>query len=198
MDTPSVDARPPARLSVATEPAHAALLAAARAVEVKVRGDDDAWTTSPFGWLKLLPTATRAKAAEQIVETMLRGAGFRIESAAGSDSRIEGVVVRVKFSTLWSSGVYTFQQIRDGNYDHLILFGLSPQEAHAWVLSRSAALAITGASTSWIAIDPAAPPPSLNQSGGSLSAFFAALAHSVGSPSLPPSGPAHIGTLDVA
>lgn len=44
--------------------------------------------------------------------------------------------MEVKFSTLWASGIYKFQQIRDQNYHYLICLGVSPFSAHAWILSK--------------------------------------------------------------
>lgn len=192
MEVPSLKPRPAATIVVPPESAHSALLAAAAEVKTSMRTETDVWLSSPFGWLKHLPTATRAKAAEQIIDSLTRGAGFRVETRSGSDRRIEDSVVRVKFSTLWTSGVYTFQQILDGAYDYLLLFGLSPHEGHAWVVSRESALALTGATTPWISVNPAAPPPVLAPAGGSFSSFFTALAQAVGAPSAPPSGPANI------
>ena len=51
--------------------------------------------------------------------------------------RVEERNVEVKFSTLWETGVYKFQQIRDQNYDILLCLGISPDTAHAWVVPKA-------------------------------------------------------------
>jgi hypothetical protein len=45
--------------------------------------------------------------------------------------------VEIKFSTLWKTGVYKFQQIRDQNYDYCFCLGVSPFEAHAWLIPKA-------------------------------------------------------------
>lgn len=64
-----------------------------------------------------------------------RGEVSRLRSRP--DRIIEGYRFEIKFSTLWKSGVYKFQQIRDQDYDYLFALGISPFNAHAWVLSKS-------------------------------------------------------------
>ncbi|MDA8399734.1 MAG: hypothetical protein M0008_06755 [Actinomycetota bacterium] len=45
--------------------------------------------------------------------------------------------MEIKVSTLWQSGVYKFQQIRDQEYDYLLYLGVPPFDAHAWLLPKS-------------------------------------------------------------
>ena len=49
--------------------------------------------------------------------------------------------MEIKFSTLWKSGVYKFQQIRDQEYDAMVLLGISPFSAACWIVPK--------AETSW-------------------------------------------------
>lgn len=50
---------------------------------------------------------------------------------------IAGRRVEIKFSTLWESGLYTFQKIRDQNYEFVVCLRISPFDAHCWVISKS-------------------------------------------------------------
>ena len=45
--------------------------------------------------------------------------------------------MEIKFSTLWETGIYKFQQIRDQNYSYVFALGVSPFDAHAWILPKS-------------------------------------------------------------
>ncbi|MCX7606925.1 MAG: hypothetical protein N2170_06650 [Bacteroidia bacterium] len=82
--------------------------------------------------------------------------------------------LEVKFSTLWRTGVYKFQQLRDQPYDLLICLGLSPQEAHLWVFSKNEAFHYAtpqhggkeGEDTYWLSF----PPGELQEYGGKLEA----------------------------
>ncbi|MDW8236734.1 MAG: hypothetical protein RMK98_08975 [Bacteroidia bacterium] len=75
----------------------------------------------------------------------------------GREIRIE-----IKFSTLWRTGVYKFQQLRDQPYDLLLCLGLSPQEAHLWTFPKSEALWYAtpqhggkeGKDTYWLSLSP--------------------------------------------
>ncbi|MDQ0755054.1 hypothetical protein QFZ61_001041 [Arthrobacter sp. B3I4] len=49
---------------------------------------------------------------------------------------LNGVLVQVKFSTLWDSGFYRFQQIRDRDYDYCLCFGLAPFDMNAWLIPK--------------------------------------------------------------
>jgi len=44
--------------------------------------------------------------------------------------------VEIKFSTLWATGVYKFQQIRNQDYDFLICLGIAPFDAHLYCLPK--------------------------------------------------------------
>lgn len=123
-----------------------------------------------------------------MVEHALRQLGFRISPSTSPthDMVVEGKKVRIKFSTRWRTGLYTFQQVRDGEYDILALLGVSPQEGHLWVLSRPVALSLVGHPTAWISFSPTEPPAALAAAGGSLGALAQALVVSFGSPSNAP------------
>ena len=54
----------------------------------------------------------------------------------GHDRILNGVKIEVKFSTLWAGGGFTFQQIRDQDYDLAALLGLEPLRTHLWFVPK--------------------------------------------------------------
>lgn len=99
---------------------------------------EDPYAESPFRWLKTLPSRTVGKAGEKLVAEFLRESDFNVSKSGDSDADI--VVneqrVEIKCSTLWKGGMYKFQQIRDQKYNILFCLGISPKEAHAWVVRK--------------------------------------------------------------
>ena len=86
-------------------------------------------------------------------------------------------------STLWEGGFYKFQQLRDQDYDFALCLGVSPFDAHCWVLPKrvllegwtSKATGITpqhggsaGTDTAWLNVYPEGAPEWLNPWGGRL------------------------------
>jgi hypothetical protein len=99
------------------------------------------WNASPFAWILTLPSATRGKVGRDLVAAWAYAAGFDVQRV--SEDRqlyvvINGHKVQVKLSTLWKTGIYRFQQIRDRDYDYCLLIGLSPHDVHAWLVPKSA------------------------------------------------------------
>lgn len=76
---------------------------------------------------------------------------------------------------LWKQGVYQFQQIKQNGPDFIICFGISPHEAHCWVIPKSIAIkfgkqqhkAANGAEY-WLTINPNAIPDWAIEYGGSM------------------------------
>lgn len=91
-------------------------------------GEADPWEGSPFAWIKGRPSRQVGAIGEKLVAGWCAAKGFDVTAALNSDADrvIHGHRVEVKFSTLWASGGYKFQQIRDQNYDYLFCLGLSP------------------------------------------------------------------------
>ena len=141
---------------------------------------DSEWVNSPFKWIRGLASRRRGKVGEEIIARWLTVEGLEIGSPAGTDSdlMVNGVRVEVKMSTLWEVGTYTFQQIRDQDYAFLICLGLSPVEAHCWVLPKDLAMANAspqhggrdGRDTYWFRVDPKAPAAWLRPQDGDLDA----------------------------
>lgn len=142
---------------------------------------DDPWVDSPFAWIRKHSSRRRGKIGEQLVAGYFAAKGFEVGRAAGSsaDRLIGRLRIEIKFSTLWESGIYKFQQIRDQDYAAAICLGISPTVAHCWVVSKPllAEFVIgkmgqhTGAAgkdTAWLSVQPEAVPSWLAKCGGSL------------------------------
>lgn len=102
------------------------------------RAADDPWNGSPFQWILGLPSRSRGAVGEALVAGWCAAKGFDVVRSRDShaDRIIAGKRVEVKFSTLWRSGGFKFQQIRDQNYDYCFCLGLSPFDAQAWLLPK--------------------------------------------------------------
>ncbi len=93
------------------------------------------------------------------------------------DRLVNSHKIEIKLSTLWESGVYKFQQLRDQDYEYALLLGVSPQIAHAWLVPKTVAMqrstpqhgGARGTDTRWISFPAASPPEWLLKFGGSLS-----------------------------
>lgn len=98
------------------------------------------WVNSPFGWFALdLTSRQKGAAGEKMVADFLEQQGFSVSKSPDSEADlvVNNYRVEVKCSTLWESGIYTFQQIRDQNYSILVCLGISPNTAHAWVTRKA-------------------------------------------------------------
>ena len=103
----------------------------------------------------------------------------------GADRTIEGLRVRVKSSSLWADGTYTFQQLRDEDFELLVCLGISPFDAHCWAIPKDTLmswwdvgmigpqhLGQSGSDTAWLTVNPDDPPEWLAPWGGSLSRAY--------------------------
>ena len=136
----------------------------------------DMWAGSPYRWLRALSSRARGSAGEGIVAGWLEGHGFTVmpPSSTDHDRRVGDVKIEVKLSTLWSSGILRFQQLRDQDYDVVALLGVSPRLLQLWVVPKAviwqhAVGQHSGAGateTRWLTIDPADPPGWLAPYGG--------------------------------
>ncbi len=153
--------------------------------------DISQWEGSPFEWIISRPARQRGKIGEQLVSRWCRAMGFRVERSPDqeADRIVEGRRTEIKFSSRWKSGKYTFQQLRDQDYEIVICLGLSPFDAHCWVLTKDTVMqkwraedavrtqhgGRTGSDTAWFKVDPLNAPTWLRSRGGSLSAAFKVL-----------------------
>jgi len=100
------------------------------------RGVD--WTGSPFAWIR--PRASRQKGAigQEMFSRVCEAEGIPVEPCPDPDANriVSGVRAEIKFSMLWASGHYVFQQFRRQDYDLAVCLGVSPSHAHCWVIPR--------------------------------------------------------------
>ncbi len=149
-------------------------------------GAADPWFGSPFAWIKTRPSRQIGKIGEQLVASWC--AAKKLDVTKSPDSEADRVIgrkrVEIKFSTLWENGGYTFQQIRDQNYEICVCLGVSPFSAHCWVLPKSVLRqhvighrpqhgGKAGSDTSWLQIpEPGLPETWLKDWGGTLPEAF--------------------------
>jgi len=102
----------------------------------------DPWEASPFAWIRMQPPARKGAIGVALVRGWAESAGLRTGRASHSDHDLTicGLKIEVKLSTLWASGVFKFQQLRDQDYEHLCLLGLEPQAARLWTVPKLVAL----------------------------------------------------------
>ena len=147
----------------------------------RLQGDldeiNDLWKDSPFEWVLQLPSRKKGKFARELLMSWFAEKGISFEKVRDSSETLSygGKVFAIKFSTLWNSGNYTFQQIRPKGYDYLICFGISPFFANCWILERKNTLQNSSeqhrgekGAEYWFAIDPRDPLEWVKGSGGSM------------------------------
>ena len=146
----------------------------------KAQEKDKAWAGSPFQWIPKQAPTTIAKIGKELVTALCAARGLCVVDAkgGGADLVIEGHRVRLKRSTL-SEGRYIFQQIRDEDFEYLMCLGLSPFNAHCWVIPKHVAKHHSsvqhGPRTKWTTFSPADPPAWLRSDGGTVAQAFAVL-----------------------
>jgi hypothetical protein len=144
------------------------------------------WVGSPFEWIRSLSPRKKGSVAEKFLSFWLKEIGFTVGKTGDSDADllVNNRRVEIKFSTLWDSGVYKFQQLRDQDYDFILCFGLSPLDAHCWLLPKKEVLyrwnlqdgivpqhkGATGKDTAWLSVIPDSAPEWMQKFGGQLSA----------------------------
>lgn len=141
----------------------------------------DPWQGSPFTWIRARSSRTVGAIGEKLVEGWSAGNGFEVSRTGDSeaDRIIHGHRVEIKFSTLWKSGVYKFQQIRNQKYDYCLCLGVSPFEAHAWLIPKAVLLehvigkmgqhtGAAGADTAWLSFQVGEEYKWMKPHGGSL------------------------------
>jgi hypothetical protein len=156
------------------------------------------WVESPFEWIKMRPSRQVGTIGELLVAGWLAAKDFDVTKSPDSeaDRLINGHRVEIKFSTLWKSGSYRFQQLRDQNYAFAICLGVGPFDAHCWVIPKGVLVTkwnqsislghevdgirpqhggAKGRDTAWLTVAPSNPPNWLETHGGRLAEALAFL-----------------------
>ncbi len=146
--------------------------------ELTVSKEASQWLNSPFEWIMILPSRTKGAIGEKLAAHFFKAAGYFVTppSNSGHDRVINGHKVEVKMSSLWKGGTYTWQQIRDQDYELCLLLGLAPQNAYAWLMPKATAVqhsvpqhaGSVGTDTRWLTITATDVPGWMDQWGGEL------------------------------
>lgn len=179
-------------MSSISDPDVQQLVAISSALQADYTESDDSWNGSPFAWIKNRPSRQIGAIGEKLVDDWLATQNFNVTRSPDSDADrvVEGKRVEIKFSTLWKSGLYKFQQLRDQEYDFAVCLGISPFNVHCWVLEKNEILmqwrelgnlksqhgGESGTDTCWLAVDPDSVHPWLQPFGGSLREGLARIA----------------------
>ncbi len=146
-----------------------------------LEGTNDLWINSPFEWVIKLPPRKKGKLGGKLVASWLASKDLQIDTSkdASETITINGRKIAIKFSTLWTNGIYKFQQIRNTGYEYVLCLGISPFDVHCWVFDKKYALEHAtkqhkgGAKSEyWITIDPKKPPEWAMEQGGTLSKAY--------------------------
>ncbi len=161
------------------------LVSVAELVKKDFIDPDDPWEESPFGWIKKLPPRTMGKLGEDLIRSWCAVKSLAVDKPKDSeaDLLINEHRVEVKFSTLWKAGFYKFQQLRDQDYEYAVCLGVSPFNAHCWVISKEILKKYVighqpqhggsqGSDTFWFSVYPEKPLEWLKECGGSLEEAF--------------------------
>lgn len=138
------------------------LAATASSIQEDIEDETNPWENSPFEWILKLPARKKGKVARQLIASWLASKGISCELTGNASETISinGHVFAIKFSTFWGKGFYKFQQLRKDGYDYVICLGISPFNAHCWVIKKEYALEHAKkqhATEYWVTIDPEKP-----------------------------------------
>jgi site-specific DNA-methyltransferase (adenine-specific) len=156
------------------------LAATASYLKERLQEKSDLWKGSPFEWVLQIPARQKGALGGRLVASWCASKGLPTDRSKGSSENliINGNKLAIKFSTLWENGKYNFQQIRKDNSDYVLCFGISPTEAHCWILERDYAISHAKPqhkSEYWISFKPTNPPEWLRSSGGGLDQAYQVL-----------------------
>jgi hypothetical protein len=136
-----------------------------------------AWEKSPFKWMLNLGPKVKGALGEKAVERWLTKYGFDVQKPESMehDRIVNGRKVEVKMSMMWEDGRLNFAQIRDQDYEVIVLVGYEPQKASMWVLPKSVAIELSdpqhggsdaSGETRWFGFQPSDIPEIMKQYGG--------------------------------
>lgn len=125
----------------------------------------DIWKNDPFQFVFNFPSRSRGKFGENLLSAFLTRKGCTVDRPTNTDYDLllnKKYKCEVKFSTLWQTGKYVFQQIRDQDWDFLLCLGISPNAtANFWYARKDIYKELRGQhtggkglETKWIHIRP--------------------------------------------
>ncbi len=171
-------------MSTITDPDVRILASCSKTLQGDYAQEESQWRNSPFAWIKARPSRQIGVIGEKLVAGFLATKGFDVVRSPDSqaDRIINGKRAEIKFSTLWKSGVYKFQQLRDQDYEFVVCLGISPFNAHCWVIPKviimkqwHAGKGLTpqhggkvGTGTAWLSVTPGQEPQWLQKCGDKL------------------------------
>jgi len=96
------------------------------------------WLSSRFAWIKLQPIASIGKIGEALFKKWLaaKQIPFSPRTDPSHDLIISDQKIEIKFATLGKDGMFTFNQIRDQDYDWCLLFGIRPNAEQSWLVPK--------------------------------------------------------------
>lgn len=140
--------------------------------------DDAGWAGSAFGWVRVLPPSSRAKAAVAFVAQAAADAGVDVGPGVPGGRTLNGVPVGVRMSTMWSHGQFVFQMpATSPSVEAVALIGFAPAQVWLWLvpLTQVRAHAKTLSSGKlWVSVDVQEQPSWLG-CDGTVSGAFARL-----------------------
>ena len=177
---PKVEERTFSKVERRFSPEFEMLAATASYLKEGLQEKSELWKGSPFEWLLQLPARQKGALGGRLVASWCASKGLPTARSKGSSENliINGNKLSIKFSTLWNNGKYNFQQIRNDDSDYVLCFGISPTEAHCWVLELKYAIGNAKRQHEleyWISFTPKNPPRWLDGFGGSLDQAYEVL-----------------------
>ena len=153
------------------------LFSASSQLQEEFEEQSDLWKNSPFEWITQLSPRSKGKIAREILIKWFEKKRVTFERMKDTSETlfINEKEYALKFSTLWLSGVYKFQQIKLNGPNYIICFGLSPFQYHCWVIDKDKAILHgkpqhKGAENSeyWLSINPSDIPRWIKDCGSDL------------------------------
>jgi site-specific DNA-methyltransferase (adenine-specific) len=137
---------------------------------------EDAWSNTPFEWVLQLPHAQKNVIGAQLALSWCKEKGLLTD--ANQPFTINSCSMTIQFAMLSANNEYVFEQIQKDQSDAVLFFGISPKQAHCWVLDMDDAISHAKSqhnSEYQIDFNPANPPEWLNDCGGTLDQAFIVL-----------------------
>lgn len=95
------------------------------------------WEGSKFQSFRNIPSPkSKGAQGERMVQQVMEALGHRVERPTSSehDRIIDGWKTEIKVSTTWNETLdnWTWQQIREQDYDRIIFVGINPNDVSIW------------------------------------------------------------------